>query len=178
MFQGKKLTLSAINISRANPVQWCGHINSLEEFKNPCSGPEHMIMSLGFESVKYIYLSDAFPELEVLWESELSVYLSAGLSICLPTWCWERLKTGEEEDDRGWDGWMASLTQWTWVCINSGSWWWTGRPGVLQSMGLQRVGHGWATELNWTQLPPNHLSIQLYTYPGAYLEFNKCLLSE
>ena len=66
MFQGKKLTLSAINISRANPVQWCGHINSLEEFKNPCSGPEHIIMSLGFESVKYIYLSDAFPELEVL----------------------------------------------------------------------------------------------------------------
>ena len=86
MFQGKKLTLSAINISRANPVQWCGHINSLEEFKNPCSGPEHIIMSLCFESVKYIYLSDAFPELEVLWESELSVYLSAGLSIYLPTY--------------------------------------------------------------------------------------------
>ena len=67
MFQGKKLTPSAINISRTNSVQWCGHINSLEEFKNPCSGPEHMIMSLGFESVKYLYLSNAFPELEVLW---------------------------------------------------------------------------------------------------------------
>ena len=56
---------------------------------------------------------------------------------------------GGEGDDRGWDGWMASPTQWTWVWVNSGSWWWTGRPGVLQFMGLQRVGHDWATELNW-----------------------------
>ena len=62
-------------------------------------------------------------------------------------WCWERLKAGGEGDDRGWDGWMASPTQWTWVCVSSGSWWWTGRPGVLQSTGLQRVGHNWATEL-------------------------------
>ena len=63
-------------------------------------------------------------------------------------WCWERLKAGEG-GDRGWDGWMASLTQWTWVWVNSGSWWWTGRPGVLQSMGSPRAGHDWATELNW-----------------------------
>ena len=54
--------------------------------------------------------------------------------------------------DRGWDGWMASPTQWTWVWVNSGSWWWTGRPGVMQFMGSQRVGHDWATELNWTEL--------------------------
>ena len=54
-----------------------------------------------------------------------------------------------EGDDRGWDGWMASLTWWTWVWVNSGSWWWTGRPGVLRFMGSQRVGHNWATELNW-----------------------------
>ena len=54
-----------------------------------------------------------------------------------------------EGDDRRWDGWMASLTQWTWVWVNSGSWQWTRRPGVLQSMGSQRVGHDWATELNW-----------------------------
>ena len=51
--------------------------------------------------------------------------------------------------DRGWDGWMASPTRWTWVWVNSGSWWWTGRPGMLQFMGLQRVRHNWATELNW-----------------------------
>ena len=64
-------------------------------------------------------------------------------------WYWERLKAGGEGDDRGWDGWMASLTQLTWVWVNSGSWWWTGRPGVLQSMGSQRVGHDWVTELNY-----------------------------
>ena len=66
-------------------------------------------------------------------------------------WCWEGLGAGEE-GDRGWDGWMASLTWWTWVWVNSGSWWWTGRPGVLRSMGSQRVGHDWATELNWTNV--------------------------
>ena len=54
-----------------------------------------------------------------------------------------------EGDDRGWDGWKASLTQWTWVWVNSGSWWWTGRPGVRQYMGSQKVGHDWATKLNW-----------------------------
>ena len=63
-------------------------------------------------------------------------------------WCWERLRAGEEGDDGGWDGWMESPTQWTWVWVNSRSWWWTGRPGVLQSMALQRVGHNWVTELN------------------------------
>ena len=67
-------------------------------------------------------------------------------------WCWERLKVGGEGDDRGWDGWMASPTQWTWVWASSGSWWWTGRPGGLQSMGPQRAGHDWATELNWNEL--------------------------
>ena len=67
-------------------------------------------------------------------------------------WCWERLKVGEG-DNRGWDGWMASLTQWTWVWVNSRSSWWTGRPGVLQSMGLQRLD---TTErLNWTELSPS-----------------------
>ena len=64
-------------------------------------------------------------------------------------WCWERLKAGEG-DDRGWDGWMSSPTQWTWSWVNSGSWWWTERPGVLQSMGSQTAGHDWVTELNWT----------------------------
>ena len=53
-------------------------------------------------------------------------------------WCWERLKAGGAEDDRGWDGWMASPTRWTWIWVNSGSWWWTGRPGVLRLMGSQR----------------------------------------
>ena len=61
-------------------------------------------------------------------------------------WCWERLKVGGEAD-REWDGCMASPTQWTWVWVSSGSWWWTGKPGMLQSMGSQRVRQDWATEL-------------------------------
>ena len=60
------------------------------------------------------------------------------------------LKAGGEGDNSGWDGWMASLTPWTWVWASSGSWWWTGKPGLLPSMGLQRVGHYRATELNWS----------------------------
>ena len=67
-------------------------------------------------------------------------------------WCWKWLKAGGEGDDRGWDGLMASLTQWTWVWVSSGGWWWTGKPDVLQSMGSQRVGHDWMTELNWCLL--------------------------
>ena len=70
---------------------------------------------------------------------------------------WKTLMLGKIEgerrrgwDNRGWDGLIASPTQWTWVWAHSGSWWWTGRTGVLQSMGLQRVRHDWATELNWT----------------------------
>ena len=65
-------------------------------------------------------------------------------------WCWERLKAGEEGDDRGWDGCVASPTQSTWVWVNSRSWWWTGRPGVPQYMGSQRVGRDWTTELSWS----------------------------
>ena len=67
-------------------------------------------------------------------------------------WCWERLKAGGGGHDRGWDGWMPSLTQWTWVWTSSGSWWWTGKPSVLQCMGSQRVRHDWEAELNWTEI--------------------------
>ena len=67
-------------------------------------------------------------------------------------WCWERLRAGGEWDNRGWDGWMASLTQWIWIWVNSGSWWWKRRPGMLHSMRLQRVRHDWATELNFCHL--------------------------
>ena len=72
-------------------------------------------------------------------------------------WCWEGLGAGGEGDDRGWDGLMASLTRWMWLWVNSRSWWWTGRPGVLQFMGLQRIEHNWATELNWVS--PDFCSI-------------------
>ena len=67
------------------------------------------------------------------------------------------LGAGGQGDDRGWDGWMASLTRWTWVWVNAGSWWWTGRPGVLRFMGSQRVGHNWATKLtDRLILPTSH----------------------
>ena len=80
--------------------------------------------------------------------------------ITLASWCkelthwkrprsWERLDVGEG-DDTGWDGWMASLTQWTWAWVGSRSWWWTGKPSMQQSMG-HRVRHDWTTELNWTE---------------------------
>ena len=69
-------------------------------------------------------------------------------------WCCKRLRAGGEGDNRGWDGWMAPPTWWTWVWVDSGSWWWTGRPGMLWFMGSQRVRHdNWATELNWRLLP-------------------------
>ena len=83
-------------------------------------------------------------------DAEAPIILPPDVKIWLiRKWCWERLKAEGEGDDRGWDGWMASPTQWTWVWASSGSWWWTGKPGVLQSMGSQRIGHDWATELNW-----------------------------
>ena len=101
------------------------------------------------QSWKFIGRTDAEAEAPILrppWCKELAHWKRP--------WCWERLrlKAGGEGDDRGWHGWMASPTQWTWVWVSPGNWRWTGRPGVLQSRGSQRVGHEWATELNWTEL--------------------------
>ena len=78
-------------------------------------------------------------------------------------WYWEGLGAEGEGDNRGWDGWTASPTQWTWVWLNSGSWWWAGRPTVLRFMGSQRVGHGWVTELHWTEAHFLHLN---YNWPN------------
>ena len=84
------------------------------------------------------------------WNPSTLATSCEGLTHWKRLWCWEGLGAGGEGDDRGWDSWMASLTWGTWVWVNSGSWWWTGRPDVLRFMGLQRVRHDWATELNWT----------------------------
>jgi len=81
-------------------------------------------------------------------------------------WFWERLRAGGGGDDRGWGGWMASLTQWSWVWVDSGSWWWTGRPGMLQFMGSWRVRHDWTTELNWTDF---------FFWGIIILPFDECL---
>ena len=87
----------------------------------------------------------ATAETPVLWPPHAKSWLIG------KNWCWEGLEAGGEGDDRGWDSWMSSPTRLTWVWVNSGRWWWTGRPGVLRFMGLQRVGQDWATELNWTE---------------------------
>ena len=104
----------------------------------------------------FIRRTDAEAKSPILWRPDAKSQLTGKRP-----WCWERLKAGGEGDDRGGDGWMASSTQWTWVWAGSGSWWWTGKPGVLQSMGLQRVGHDWVTtttdggEMLSTTLSPN-----------------------
>ena len=82
------------------------------------------------------------------WNSSTSATRCEELTHWKRPWCWEWLKAGGEGGDREWDGWMLSLTQWKWVWASSRSWWWTGKPGVLQSMGSQRVRYYWATELN------------------------------
>ena len=90
--------------------------------------------------------NDAKAETPVLWPPHVKSWHWKRL------WCWEGLGTGGGGDDSGWDGWMALKTWWTWVWVNSRSWWWTGKPGMLRFMGSQRVGHDWATELNWTDV--------------------------
>ena len=97
----------------------------------------------GDQSWVFIGRTDAKAETPVLWPPHAKSRLIG------KDWCWEGLGAGGEGDDRGWDGWMASLTRWTRVWVNSGSWWWTGRPGVLRFMGSQIIRHDWATE--WTE---------------------------
>ena len=102
--------------------------------------------SKGDQSWVFIGRTDAEAKLQFLATSceELTHWERA--------WCWEGLGAGGEGDDRVWDGWMASATRWTWVWVNSGSWCWTARPGMLQCMGWQRMRHDWVPELNWTDL--------------------------
>ena len=98
----------------------------------------------GNQSWIFIGMTDA--ETPILWPPDVKNWL-----IWKDPDAGEDWRQEEKGTTRGRDGWMASLTQWTWVWVNSGSWWWTGRPGVLQSMGSQRVKHNWVTELNWTE---------------------------
>ena len=99
------------------------------------------VHSMGDQSWVFTGRTDAKAETPILWPPHVKSRLIWKL------WCWEGLGAGGEGDDRGWDGWMASPTWSTWVWVNSGSWWWTGRPGLLWFMGSQRVRHDW-TELN------------------------------
>ena len=138
------------------PKNWCFWTVVLEKtLESPLDCKEiQPVHSEGDQPWDFFGRNDAKAETPVLWPPHAKSWLIG------KDWCWEGLGAGGEGNDRGWDGWMASLTQWSWVWVNSRSWWWTGRPGVLQFMGSQRVGHDWATELNqtealdWSLIPP------------------------
>ena len=128
------------------PKNWCVWTAVLEKtLESPLQGyptsPFWRRSTLGF----------LWKEWCLSWNSSTLATSCEELTHWKRLWCWEGLEAGGEGDDRGWDGWTASLTRWTWVWVNSRSWWWTGRPGVLRFMGSQRVGHDWASELNWTE---------------------------
>ena len=124
---------------------WCFWTVVLEKtLERPLNCKEIKLVHPGIKSVLNIHWKDWCWS----WNSNTSAIWCEELTHWKRPWCWERLKAGGEGDYRGWDGWMASVTWWVWV--SSRSWWWTGKPGVLQSMELQRVRQDWATELNWT----------------------------
>ena len=129
------------------PKNWCFWTVVLEKtLESPLDCREiQPVHPKGDQSWLFIGRTDVEAETLILWPPDGKNWLIGKDSD-------EWLGAGGEGDDRGCDGWMASPTQWTWVWVNSGSWWWTGRPGMLLFMGLQRVGHDWATELNWTEL--------------------------
>ena len=128
---------------------WCFWTVVLEKtLESPLDCKEiQPVHSEGHQSWVFFGRNDAKAETPVLWPSHAKSWLIGKDSDAGRDW-------GQEEkgDDRGWDGWMALPTRWTWVWVNFGNWWWTGRPGVLRFMESQRVGHDWVTELNWTEL--------------------------
>ena len=132
------------------PKNWCFWIVVLEKtLESPLDCEEIQPVPPKDQSWVFIGRTDWS------WNSNTSTTGCKELTHWKRPWCWETLKARGEGNDRRWDGWMASLTQWTWVWVNSRSWCWTGRPGVLQSVGMQRVRHDWATELIWTELNQN-----------------------
>ena len=128
------------------PNNWCFWTVVLEKtLESPLDCKEiQPVHPKGDQSWVFIRRTDVEAETPILWPPDAKSWL-----IWIRSWCCERLRVGGEGDNRGWDGWMASPTRWTWVWVGSRSWWWTGRPGVLWFMGSQRVGHDWVTELNW-----------------------------
>ena len=126
------------------PKNWCIWTVVLEKtLERPLDSKKiQLVYPKGNQSWIFIGRTDAEAETPILWPPDAKNWL-----------IWKNPDAGkdwrQEGDDRGWDGWMASPTPWTWVWVSSGSWLWTGKPGMLQSMGSQCVGHDWVTELNW-----------------------------
>ena len=133
------------------PKNWCFWTVALEKtLESPLDSKEiKSVNPKGNQPWIFIGRTDA------KWSSNTLATWCEELTHWKRHWCWKILKAGEG-DNRGWDGWMASLTQWTWVWVNSGSWWWTRRPGVPRFMRSQRVRHDWATELNSFYLSMYH----------------------
>ena len=143
------------------PKNWCFWTVVLEKtLESPLDCKEIQPVHLkGDQSWVFIGRTEAEAQTPVLWPPECEE-----LTHWKRPWLWERLKAGGEGDDREWDSWMASPTWRTWVWASCGSWWWTAKPGMLQSMGSQRVGYNW-TELNYrtflvAQTVKNPLAIQ------------------
>ena len=150
------------------PKNWCFCTVVLEKtLESPLDCKEiQPVHSKGDQPWMFIGRTDVEAETNTLatWCEELTHWKRP--------WCWERLRAGGEGDDRGWDDWMALPTQWTWVGVDSRCWWWTGRPGVLEFMGSQRVRHDWATELNWWNRMLNifyMLTCYLHNFSWSYL---------
>ena len=133
-----------------SPKNWCFWTVVLEKtLESPLDYKEiQPVHPKGDQSWVFIGRTDAEAETAILWPPHWK-----------RPWCWEGLVAGREGDNRGWNGWIASPTQWAWVWANSRSWWWTGRPGVLWFMGSQRVGHDRANELNWTELMASQVAL-------------------
>ena len=130
------------------PKNWCFWTVVLEKtLESPLDCKDvQPVHPKGDQSWVFFGRTDVEAETPILWPPDVKSWL-----IWIRPWCWKRLKAGGEGDNRGWDGWMAPPTQWTWVWVDSGSWWWTGRPGVLQFMGFteSRIQLSDWTELNY-----------------------------
>ena len=131
------------------PKNWCFWTVVLEKILESSLDCKEIqpVHPKGDQSWVFICRTDSFIVGFWSWNSNTLATWCEELTHLKRPWCWEGLKEGEEGDGRGWDGWVASPIQWTWVWVDSGSWWWTGRPGVLQFMGSQGVRHDWATGL-------------------------------
>ena len=130
----EKVTLVFIPIPKKSNAKECSNYHTITLFSHTNKVMLNILLNIHWKDWCWSWNSSTL----AIWCEELTHWKRP--------WFWERLKAGGEGDNRGWDGWMASPIWWTWVWVSSRSWWWTGKPGMLQSMGLQRVRHDWLTE--------------------------------